>query len=52
MEYYSEKLVIVYGFLKIFLGLIFCIFKNFRVCVDCYEFMKVVIRVIGWEIIV
>lgn len=50
--FYSEKLVIVYGLMRIFVGIVFRIIKNFRVCRDCYLFIKCVLKVFSRDIIV
>lgn len=50
--YYSEKFVIVYGFISMFFGILICIFKNFWVCIDCYIVMKFILKIIKCEIIV
>lgn len=50
--FYSEKLVVVYVLLKISVGILVWVVKNFRVCGDCYEVMKIILRVYNWEIIV
>lgn len=43
---YSERLVIVFGFISIYFGIRFFIIKNIRICEDCYVFIKFVSRVI------
>lgn len=49
---YSEKLVIVFGFIFIELGIEIRIFKNFRVCLDCYNVIKFIFKIIDRVIIV
>lgn len=53
LYYYSEKLVIVFFIWKIF-NKVICIriYKNFRVCGDCYVWIKFVIKVVGKKIVV
>lgn len=51
---YSERFVIVYGLILVngnVCGFI-KVFKNFWVCLDCYEFVKYVFLVIGYEIVI
>lgn len=50
--YYSEKLVIVFGIFMILLGIIIRVIKNFRICVDCYNFVKFVFCVYDCVVIV
>lgn len=52
LNYYSERFVIVFGLIFVFVGLFIRVGKNFRVCVDCYIVIKYIFRVIGREIIV
>lgn len=42
---YSEKLVFVFGFFRIFFGMVIRIVKNFRICGDCYFLMKYVSKI-------
>lgn len=52
VEYYSERLVICFGLLNILVFKVIWVYKNLRVCIDCYDWIKGVSKFIGREIIV
>lgn len=49
---HSEKLAIAFGLISTANNAPILIFKNLRVCSDCHDFMKVISKVMGREIIV
>lgn len=52
MRGYSEKFVIIYGLIRILEGIIFRVYKNLRICVDCYNVVKLILKVMEREIVV
>lgn len=49
---YSERLVLVFVLVRILMVSFIRIFKNFRICVDCYVVIKFILKVVDREIIV
>lgn len=44
---YSERFVIVYGFISSFFGIFIWIFKNLWICGDCYIVFKFIFKLVG-----
>lgn len=42
---YSEKLVLIFGLIVIGDGILIRVFKNLCICVDCYNFVKIFLKV-------
>lgn len=52
LRYYSEKLVIVFGLISMKFGIKFIVVKNLRVCRNCYEVIKFILKIYKREIVV
>lgn len=52
LGYYSEKFVVVLGLISMGYGEVIRVVKNLRVCGDCYEVMKLILKIIRREIVV
>ncbi|VVB14273.1 unnamed protein product [Arabis nemorensis] len=50
--YHSERLAIAYGIISTPARKTLTIIKNLRVCVDCHNFIKIMSKIIGRELIV
>lgn len=51
-RYYSEKLVLIFGLMILFLGKVIRIRKNLRICGDCYVFFKFVLKLENCSVVI